>query len=295
MRKRFLIFLSFLFALSALCLSACDSSKKQAIDPKKPAKVQLMKNGQVKTVVLKPVSDLPQHTNFIGTSDQPTMDGGIINAADGLEVNILHADYAFRNRMQNSHVESSLKNSSNKKDLKYASQNSMIEKVEKAENSQPFKDSWATSNKVKTLLKEAAKDGKLDFVLKQSDQKGLPASVATVPMIESRYQENVTSPKGAAGAWQLMPTTAKDYGVNWEDRYKFQPSTEAALNLLTDLHKQFGNWELTFAAYNAGAWRVQTALQKNPQAKSVQELDLPGETKDYVSRIMALNKTMESL
>lgn len=265
-----------LLAMLMLFLSGCDDSKQKQtkIDPNKPAKVKILQNGQVKPVVLKPVKGLAQHTDFVGTPDNPTFDGGIINAADGLAVNEFKA----------APIETSIQ-------AKAPAIQPMITTV----NSKSFQDNWATSNKVKLLLKKAAADGKLDYVLQKTDEKGLPASVATVPMIESAYQENANSPKGAAGVWQLMPVTAKDYGIDKSDRYNLKPATEAALNLLNDLHRQFGNWELAFAAYNAGAERVNKALQQNPKAKSVQELNLPKETKDYVAHIMALNKTLESL
>lgn len=264
-----------LLFVTALFLSGCDKQQKQIkIDSGKPAKVEILQNGQVHSVILQPIQGLPQHTDFIGTEDNPTMDGGIINAADGLAVN----SFAVKPVLQHLNTEITAE-----------------KQTPAAANIKSFQDNWATSNKVKTLLKEAAKDGKLDYVLKKTDEKGLPASVATIPMIESAYQETAKSSKGAAGVWQLMPLTAMDYGVNKNERYNLKPSTDAALDLLNDLHKQFGSWELAFAAYNAGAKSVSKALQQNPRAKSVQELNLPKETKDYVSHVMALNKTLESL
>jgi hypothetical protein len=270
-----------LLAMLMLLFLGCDDSKqKQAkIDPNKSVKVKILQNGQVKPVVLKPVKNLLQHTDFIGTTDNPTFDGGIINAADGLAVN------EFRTPSLETHTMSQT-----------TAADPVAVNIKNTKSFQSnFQDNWATSNKVKVLLKKAAADGKLDYVLKKTDEKGLPASVATVPMIESAYQENANSPKGAVGVWQLMPFTANDYGIDKNERYDLKPSTEAALNLLNDLHHEFKNWELTFAAYNAGAERVRKSLQQNPKAKSVQELNLPKETKDYVAHIMALNKTLESL
>lgn len=270
----------------SLFITACNRSSdepKNHSDPTKPAKVELLQNGKIQPVVLKPVNGVVQHTDFIGTSDQPTFDGGIINAADGLAINTVPENVSNRT-YQNIHAKSQAKTLSHN-----------VDPESQAKIQPAFHDNWATSARVKSLLHKAAQDGKLAYVLDKTEKKGLPASVATVPMIESNYQNDALSSKGAAGAWQLMPSTAKDYGVAKDERYKFHPSTEAALNLLNDLHTQFGNWELAFAAYNAGTKRVQDALRKNPKAQSVQELELPRETKDYVKRIMAINVAMESL
>jgi len=66
-------------------------------------------------------------------------------------------------------------------------------------------------------------------------------------------------------------------------------STKAALRFLNDLHRRFDNWELAYAAYNAGGQRVMNAIKKNPKALTIQELDLPAETKEYVVRLKKIN------
>ena len=55
--------------------------------PNKPVSVSIMQSGKMQTVQLKPLANAVQHTDLIGTSEQPTIDGGIINAADGLAIN----------------------------------------------------------------------------------------------------------------------------------------------------------------------------------------------------------------
>jgi membrane-bound lytic murein transglycosylase D len=206
-----------------------------------------------------------QHTKYIGTIDHPTINGGIISSSESASL-------------------------------------SHIEPCEIVSNIQPvtapadhpsdkvsFQDSWATNEKVKRLLVNAADQGKLDYVLKKADQMGLPASIAIIPMVESQYRTNAVSPKGAAGAWQLMPSVAKDYGLSSHDRFRFSSSTDTALKLISSLHDQFNNWDLSFAAYNAGSKRVMNALHKNPLAKNINDLDLPQETKEYVRRLKSIN------
>lgn len=154
---------------------------------------------------------------------------------------------------------------------------------------------WVTSSELKQLVHEATREGKLKYVLQTTKTMGLPASLALVPMVESHYHNHSVSAKGAAGAWQLMPSTAKEYGLKQQDRFQFKKETHTALQLLKDLHQQFGSWELAFAAYNAGSHRVKTALAKNPKAQGLDDLDLPLETKTYVKNIINLNDTIIDL
>lgn len=291
------------FTLSKIFLSKAQENQemqesqvviKTAVIVKKPptpypTKIDKKKSSARKNSLhLKSLSSLSKHTSTIGTAENPTIDGGVINSAG--RVSVPNVDPIFvPNYVSNLIEPVKIPNSSVKST--YANE---VQKPPAISNT-AFRDDWANSQRVKTLLHSAAKDGKLAYVLSKAEEKSLPASVAIVPMVESNYQANVTSSKGAAGIWQLMPSTARDYGVTAKDRYDFKASTLAALNLLDDLHSQLGNWELAFAAYNAGTERVMTALQKNPTAKSVQELDLPKETKDYVLRIMAINNVLAAL
>jgi membrane-bound lytic murein transglycosylase D len=92
-----------------------------------------------------------------------------------------------------------------------------------------------------------------------------------------------------------MPGTANDYGLNSKDRFDFNSSTDVAIQLLNDLHQEFGNWALAFAAYNCGSQCVINALKKNPKATDIDELSLPTETKNYVHKIVQLNQLIAGL
>jgi hypothetical protein len=90
---------------------------------------------------------------------------------------------------------------------------------------------------------------------------------------ESNYQARARSPKGARGLMQLMPATARQYGVR--NAYDPQSNLEAGVRHLKDLMSRF-DLTLALAAYNAGegAIRRYGGLPPFP------------ETQSYVSRIL---------
>jgi membrane-bound lytic murein transglycosylase D len=131
----------------------------------------------------------------------------------------------------------------------------------------------------------------LAYVVDEVRQRQLPMELALVPIIESTLNPYAYSRSGAAGLWQLIPPTAKHFGVTmdwWYDgRRDPVDSTTAALDYLTYLHDEFGDWLLAIAAYNGGEGRVRRALSDSPSADFF-DLDLPVETKRYVPRLLAL-------
>lgn len=197
---------------------------------------------------------------MMGTSEKPTIEGGWINQA--------------------------------KKDQPISKTNPSIHQKK---NATVISDELSSDKSIKTLLLAAAEQHKLSFVLQRAEQLKLPATVALIPMIESRYQTHAVSIKGAMGAWQLMPETAKDYGLNPQRSFEFTASTDAALQLLKHLHQQFNSWTLAFAAYNAGSRRVLSALQQNPKARCVEALSLPQETRQYIRRLKQLYQSIAHL
>jgi membrane-bound lytic murein transglycosylase D len=122
----------------------------------------------------------------------------------------------------------------------------------------------------------------------------LPKGLAYLPIIESAYTETLTSRAGAHGVWQFMPDTAREYGlrVDWwvDERADFDKSTRAAASYLRDLYRQFHDWPLTLAAYNAGPGRIRRALDENGATSFWQLLEagaVPKETRGYVPTFFA--------
>lgn len=123
---------------------------------------------------------------------------------------------------------------------------------------------------------------------------GVPVELAAVVLVESAGRATALSPKGARGLWQLMPETARRYGLRvdelQDDRLDLFRATYAAARYLHDLYAQFGDWKLALAAYNAGEASVGSAIlrahtQDFDQLTSLRMLPL--ETRNYVPRVLA--------
>jgi membrane-bound lytic murein transglycosylase D len=136
----------------------------------------------------------------------------------------------------------------------------------------------------------------LYHIVTELEKRHLPLAFALLPLIESAYDPKALSQKGAAGLWQLMPGTARAYGVTqngfYDGRKDLLASTEAALEHLSHLSELFNNdWLLVLAAYNAGEGTVQRAIRRNEQAKLPTDfwsLRLPRQTQLYVPKLLAL-------
>ena len=129
---------------------------------------------------------------------------------------------------------------------------------------------------------------------KALDAEKLPRGLAYLPVIESAYLTGLTSRAGARGMWQFMSETADDYGlrVDWwvDERADPERSTRAAAAYLKDLHRQFNDWPLALAAYNAGATRIRRALDAEGATTFWELLEaaaIPKETRGYVPTFYA--------
>lgn len=146
---------------------------------------------------------------------------------------------------------------------------------------------------VNVLVKNASPY--LYFILEEVEKRGMPSEIALLPMIESTFDPNDRSHKGAVGLWQLMPALGRHHGLKqnsaYDGRRDVYESTKVALDHLQYLHKRFnGNWLLALAAYNSGEFRVLNAIKRNRAAHKPTDywsLPLPKETQDYVPKLLA--------
>jgi len=135
----------------------------------------------------------------------------------------------------------------------------------------------------------------LHVIVDEIQRRGLPAELALLPHVESRYNPAATSPMAAAGMWQFIPSTGRIMGLQQDRRYDGRrdilASTRAALDYLEQLHRRLGGgWELAMAAYNCGPARVESAIEanrRNGRPTDFWHLNLPTETESYVPQILA--------
>ncbi|MDP3557397.1 MAG: transglycosylase SLT domain-containing protein [Bacteroidota bacterium] len=120
-------------------------------------------------------------------------------------------------------------------------------------------------------------------------QQGVPDDFKYVAVIES-HLSNIVSPAGAAGFWQLMPSSARNYDLEVnemvDERLDVEKATRAACRHLKDAYAVFNNWTLSAAAYNLGIGGIQAALKKQ-KSNNYYDLLLNSETGSFVYRILA--------
>ena len=112
----------------------------------------------------------------------------------------------------------------------------------------------------------------------------LPEDLLWLVAIESGFNPQAISPKGAAGLFQFMPETAARYGlaVNEvvDERRSITKSTAAGVAHLSDLYEVYGSWELALAAFNLGRERLDDAIEKLKVMRPARERGKPATLKE---------------
>ena len=128
------------------------------------------------------------------------------------------------------------------------------------------------------------------------NEEKVPQDFKYLAVIESGL-ENVRSPKGAKGIWQIMPATAREYGLevnkNVDERYNLELSTRVACKYLKKAKKKFGSWTLAAAAYNRGITGISRNLSRQ-KVENYYDLLLGRETSRYIFRILAVKEIMKN-
>jgi membrane-bound lytic murein transglycosylase D len=136
----------------------------------------------------------------------------------------------------------------------------------------------------------------MPYIVDELEQRGLPLELALLPIVESAYDPFAYSHGRAAGLWQIIPGTARRFGIrqNWwyDGRRDVVDSTDGALNYLAYLHGLMdGDWLLAVASYNSGEGNVLRAVRNNRSRSLPVDfwyLKLPKETISYVPKLLAL-------
>lgn len=121
-------------------------------------------------------------------------------------------------------------------------------------------------------------------------KNGIPDDFKYLMVIESNMNPTARSSAGAAGLWQFMQGTGRDYGLevnsNVDERYHIEKATRAACRYLKDAYAKYKDWVAVAASYNAGQARIASQLAKQDVDDSL-DLQLVEETARYVYRILA--------
>jgi membrane-bound lytic murein transglycosylase D len=126
----------------------------------------------------------------------------------------------------------------------------------------------------------------------------IPEDFKYLAVAESSLRNDAESHAGARGIWQLMPDTARRYGLRVDseidERLHFEKATRAAWAHLRNLNTIFENWTLAAAAYNRGESWLQRDQAAQPHAKTYYDLVLNNETGNYMYRIVAIKYLMQN-
>lgn len=137
------------------------------------------------------------------------------------------------------------------------------------------------------LIYVHAEDNKLD-----------PYLVAAIISVESSFQPNAVSPKGAVGLMQIMPNTgiwaATYLGLDeFETDLLFEPDINISIGVwcLTRLIREFdSNIPVALASYNGGEANVRQWISNGTWSGSVEDIEhIPfPETRKYVEKVLAM-------
>jgi len=130
----------------------------------------------------------------------------------------------------------------------------------------------------------------LHLIEEMLEDNGMPDDLKYIAIAESALRPHVLSKKGAVGFWQFINDTGRKYGLeintSIDERRNVFASTQAAIRYLTDLHKIFGSWTLSVAAYNMGEEKLMAETLEQ-QTTDYYQLYLPLETQRYIFRILS--------
>lgn len=139
----------------------------------------------------------------------------------------------------------------------------------------------------------------LFHVVEELEKRGMPMELALIPFVESAYNPQALSSAEAAGIWQFIPSTGREYKLKQnffsDERRDVLASTDAALGYLEKLYAMFGDWRLALAAYNWGEGNLQKSIKRNlmkHQPIDYIHLKLPRETRSYIPKIEAIKEVI---
>ena len=128
-------------------------------------------------------------------------------------------------------------------------------------------------------------------------QHGMPDDLKYLAVIESSMFPRAVSPAKAAGLWQFMPATGKQFGLevssDVDERFHIEKSTVAACKYRRDAYSKYNSWSAAAMSYNGGQGRITRELN-NQQASNALDLWLVEETTRYFYRMLAIKLVFEN-
>ena len=128
-------------------------------------------------------------------------------------------------------------------------------------------------------------------------QNGVPDDFKYLAVIESHLNPLAKSPAGAAGMWQFMPVTGREFGLevnsNVDERYHLEKATEAACRYFKQAYGKYNDWLCVAASYNAGQGRISSEKRIQKTEKAM-ELWLVEETSRYLFRLLAAKTVLSA-
>ncbi|GBD97006.1 MAG TPA: lytic transglycosylase domain-containing protein [Nitrospirae bacterium] len=113
--------------------------------------------------------------------------------------------------------------------------------------------------------------------MKWADEIGVNPSLAmAVAYIESGFNVNAVSPRGAVGVFQIIPATGEIYGVTRKELFEADVNIQVGIHYLKAMLRLFRDTDLALAAYNAGPGKVVEAGYRIPEIR---------ETRNFVRRV----------
>lgn len=171
---------------------------------------------------------------------------------------------------------------------------------------------WQASSRMKMAIGNLEQNNYLPFMIEMLHKQGLPLYFIYLPLQESNYDLQAIGPETrygiAKGAWQLLSSTAQQYGLSTgplstvreydpqDQRFDFKEATTAGIKYIKQIYSTEAQASglLVMASYNYGDNRVKNMISKmpeNPRDRNfwqfLQHYELPQETRDYVFYIFS--------
>jgi membrane-bound lytic murein transglycosylase D len=145
-----------------------------------------------------------------------------------------------------------------------------------------FRDAMERMEALRPLLQERA------------EEYGAPWELMAIPVIESGYRnlDESKNPNKAAGLWQFIRSTGRNFGLRVDSRVDERldkvKATDAALRYLSGLKLRFQHWHLAVLSYNTGEGRVQQGIDETGSRDAFKLIDEGFEgDPNYLAKFMA--------